>query len=135
NDAIAAAMRAVALTPGLGRGAADAALAAAVPQAGIRAFLLQNLQLGPAPHWRIGIDEIAAAIPSLEGWEELDGIYAGPTVFVTGASSDYVRPEHRPAIRAHFPSARFVAVKHAGHWLHVDNPAGFLSVLEAFLNA
>ncbi|HEY8289206.1 MAG TPA: alpha/beta fold hydrolase, partial [Acetobacteraceae bacterium] len=87
NDAIAAAMRAVALTPGLGRGAADAALAAAVPQAGIRAFLLQNLQLGPAPHWRIGIDEIAAAIPDLEGWEELDGIYAGPTVFVTGASS------------------------------------------------
>jgi pimeloyl-ACP methyl ester carboxylesterase len=25
-------------------------------------------------------------------------------------------------------------VKNAGHWLHADNPAGFLSVVEAFLH-
>jgi pimeloyl-ACP methyl ester carboxylesterase len=54
-------------------------------------------------------------------------------VFVTGAQSDYVLPEHRPPIRRMFPSARFVAIKNAGHWVHADNPAGFLSVLEAFL--
>jgi pimeloyl-ACP methyl ester carboxylesterase len=54
-------------------------------------------------------------------------------VFVTGAESNYVLPEHRPAIRAQFPNARFVAVKNAGHWVHADNPAGFLSVVEVFL--
>ncbi len=43
-------------------------------------------------------------------------------------------PEHRPIIRAQFPAARFVAVKNAGHWVHADNPAGFLSVVEAFLH-
>jgi esterase len=25
-------------------------------------------------------------------------------------------------------------VKNAGHWLHADNPAGFLSVVAAFLH-
>ena len=48
--------------------------------------------------------------------------------------SDFVLPEHRPAIRALFPAARFVGVKGAGHWVHADNPAGFLAVLHAFLH-
>jgi pimeloyl-ACP methyl ester carboxylesterase len=80
------------------------------------------------------LDEIAAAIPDLEGWDTPAGSYPGPTLFVSGARSDYVLPEHRPLIRALFPTARFVSVKNAGHWLHADNPAGFLSVVEAFLH-
>jgi len=134
NDGVAAAMRSIPLSPGLTRAAAGAALADAVPLPAVRTFLIQNLQFGPAPHWRIGLDEIAAAIPDLEGWETPSGIYPGPALFVSGARSDYVLPEHRPAIRALFPAARFVSVKNAGHWLHADNPAGFLSVVEAFLH-
>jgi esterase len=134
NTAIAEAMRAIPLTPSLTRQVADAALASATPNPDIRAFLLQNLRFGPHPRWRIGLPEIAAAIPDLEGWEPQSATYPGPTLFVTGANSDYVLPEHRPLIRQLFPAARFVAVKHAGHWLHADNPAGFLSVVEAFLH-
>ena len=134
NAAIAQAMAAIALTPSLTRQQADAALAQAVPAPVIRAFLLQNLRFGSAPRWRIGLAEIAAAIPDLEGWVDLPGRYYGPSVFVTGANSDYVRAEHRPIIRALFPASRFVSVKNAGHWLHADNPAGFLSVVEAFLH-
>jgi esterase len=133
NDAILEAMAAIQLNSSLTRQEADATLASAVPRPDIRAFLLQNLRLGPSPHWRIGLTEIAAAIPELEGWIDLPGTYHGPSVFVTGANSDYVLPEHRPVIRAQFPAARFVAVKNAGHLVHADNPAGFLSVLEAFL--
>jgi esterase len=134
NNAIADAMAAIPLTASLSRPEADAALAAAVPGADIRAFLLQNLRFGAQPHWRIGLAEIAAAIPDLEGWIELPGSYAKPALFVTGGNSDYVLREHRPVIRSRFPMARFVAVKNAGHWVHADNPAGFLSVLEAFLH-
>ncbi|HEY0182164.1 MAG TPA: alpha/beta fold hydrolase [Rhodopila sp.] len=134
NNAIAEAMAAIELTPSLTRQQADAALAEAVPRPDVRAFLLQNLRFGASPHWRIGLAEIAAAVPDLEGWIDLPGRYAGPSVFVTGADSDYVSPEHRPIIRTLFPAARFVAVKHAGHWVHADNPAGFLSVVEAFLH-
>jgi len=134
NDRIAEALRALPLSPGLTRPAADAALAGAVPDASMRGFLLQNLVLGERPHWRIGLAGIAGAIPALEGWETPAGLsYDGATLFVAGALSDYVRPDYRSAIRALFPRARFVTLKNAGHWVHVDNPSGFVSVLEGFL--
>jgi pimeloyl-ACP methyl ester carboxylesterase len=134
NSEIAEAMAAINLTPSLTRQQADTALAEAVPRPDIRSFLLQNLRFGAHPNWRIGLTEIAAAVPDLEGWIDLPGPYTGPSLFVTGAKSDYVLPEHRPVIREKFPAARFVAIKNAGHWVHADNPSGFLSVVEAFLH-
>jgi len=134
NTVFTAAMQAIPLTDELTRRHADVALAKAVPDPTLRPFLLQNLQFGIRPHWRIGLDEIAAAVPDLEGWIDLPGRYEGPSLFVTGANSDYVLPEHRPIIRSSFPNARFVAIKNAGHWVHADNPTGFLSVVEAFLH-
>jgi esterase len=134
NESVATAMLAISLRSGLTRAEAEAALAEAVPIPAVRTFLIQNLQFGAEPRWRIGLDEIAAAIADLEGWEGVTSTYPGPTLFVSGAQSDFVLPEHRPVIRALFPAARFVAVKNAGHWLHADNPAGFLSVVEAFLH-
>jgi pimeloyl-ACP methyl ester carboxylesterase len=133
NEIITAALMAIPLDPALTRQQADAMLTDAVPQAAVRAFLLQNFRFGRDPGWRIGLPQIAAAIPDLEGWVDLPGAYEGPSLFVTGAESHYVLAAHRPAIRALFPQARFVAIKHAGHWVHADNPAGFQSVLDAFL--
>ncbi len=134
NRAYVEAMAAVPLHPGLTRAAADAALANAVPDPVVRGFLLQNLRLGAAPEWRIGLDEIGAALPEIEGWSQPNGFsYPGPTLFIAGVRSDYIRPEARPEIRKLFPAARFVTLKGAGHWLHADNPAGFVAVLEAFL--
>lgn len=134
NKGVAAAMAALPLVRSLTRTEAADALSAAAPDPSVRAFLVSNLVLGEAPHWRIGLNEIAAAIPDLEGWEDpATPPFAKPTLFATGTNSDYVLPEHRPDIRTLFPSARFVGVKGAGHWVHADNPTGFLSVLEAFL--
>lgn len=133
-----AAMRALLLAPGLTRRAADATLAEAVPEAGIRAFLLQNLRFDrDPPAWRNGLDQIAASMPEIEDFspptESLR--YEGPTLFVTGARSDYVRREHHAPIRALFPAARFVALRDAGHWVHTDKPEEFLATLAAFLGA
>jgi pimeloyl-ACP methyl ester carboxylesterase len=136
NAPIVAAMQAVPLREGLTRSAADVVLADAVPEASVRAFLLQNLRLGAPPTWRIGLAEIEAAMADIEGWDGPDdATYPGRTLFMTGEASNYVRQDDRPTIRALFPAARFVALKHAGHWLHADNPAGFLAVVEAFLSA
>ncbi|HTW26784.1 MAG TPA: alpha/beta fold hydrolase [Acetobacteraceae bacterium] len=136
---IAAAMRAIALTPGLTRAAADAALAAAVPQAALRAFLLQNLHPGATPSWRIDLDAIAAALPQIEDWPALGSAHSAPrydrpVLFIAGEHSDYLRPEYRAPIRALFPTARLATLKAAGHWLHADNPEGFAAVLEEFLS-
>jgi pimeloyl-ACP methyl ester carboxylesterase len=134
--ATAEAMAALPLVPGMTRARADAALAGEVPDAGMRGFLLQNLQTGAAPAWRIGLSEIVAQFADIESWDApSDARYAGPTLFIAGATSNYIKPEHRPAIRSLFPRARFVTLKNAGHWLHADNPAGFVAVVEAFLTA
>jgi esterase len=131
---IANAMLAMPLVSGMTRAEADAALTQSVPDAAMRAFLLQNLQVGKAPAWRIGLGEIVAAFGEIEGWDApVDAHYGGPTLFVAGATSKYIQPEHRPIIRSWFPSARFVTLKNAGHWLHADNPSGFIAVVEAFL--
>ncbi len=129
----AAAMQAIPLGPGLTRATAGAALASEIPDAAIRSFLLQNLRFGADPAWRIGLDAIAAALPGIEGWEPpATAPYDGPALFVGGARSDYIRAEHRPGIRALFPHAQVLALKDAGHWLHADNPEGFLRVVSAF---
>lgn len=131
-----AAMQGLALPPGLTRAAADAALAGAVPDARVRGFLLQNLVVGANPSWRVGLAEIAAAMPALEDFPLLPGArYAGPALFVAGGRSDYVRPEFRSLIRALFPQARFATLPRAGHWLHADDPAGFLALVVPFLSA
>jgi esterase len=131
----AEAMAALPLTPHLTRASADAALSEAVPEATVRQFLLRNLRFGAAPAWTIGLSEIAAGLPEIEAWTPpAKAVYRGPTLFIAGARSNYIRPEHRPAIRALFPAARFVTLKDAGHWLHADNPAAFIAVVAAFLH-
>lgn len=110
---------------------ADALLAPDVPDAAIRGFLLHNFR--PGEGWRIGLHEIAAALPRIETWSGLDACYGGAVLFVTGARSDYVLPEYRPAILRLFPAARFVAIKEAGHWLHAERPAAFNATVTAFL--
>jgi len=133
---LAQAMLALPLRPGLTRAEASALLAAAVPDASLRAFLLQNLVLGEAPAWRIGLAEIAAALPGIEGWDAPPGIhYDGPTLFLSGARSDYVRAEDRPCIRALFPASRFASLRDAGHWMHADQPDAFVATASAFLSA
>jgi pimeloyl-ACP methyl ester carboxylesterase len=129
----AAAMQAVALVPGLTRAAADAALAEAVPDAGVRAFLLSNLSVGAAPAWRIGLAEIAAGLPDILGWPATTTRYEGPALFVGGARSGYITADRHAGILALFPAAQFATVADAGHWLHVDNPAGFLDAVQPFL--
>ena len=131
-----AAMQAVPLHPGLTRREADAALTPAVPEAGIRAFLLQNLRLGgEGPQWRLGLAEIADAMPVIEGFPDLAGRYEGPVLVLRGERSAYVRPEHEPRFRALFPAVEFATVPAAGHWVHAENPAGFLALVEPFLGA
>lgn len=128
-----AALRGLALTPGLTRREADASLESAIPEAGIRAFLLQSLTFGgDVPVWQMGLAEIAAAMPMIEDFP-LSGRYEGPTLILAGERSAYIQPEHHNLFRTLFPAARFATVERAGHWVHADNPNAFLALTENFL--
>jgi pimeloyl-ACP methyl ester carboxylesterase len=131
--AFAAAMLALPTPPGMTRAAADAALASAVPDPAVRGFLLQNFRSGAQPGWSCGLREIAAALPAIEGFPASgEATYDGPVLALAGGRSDYVLPEHRPVFHALFPRVRFATLTHAGHWLHAEDPDGFVDTVEAF---
>ena len=133
--AVVAAMQAVPLHAGLTRAEADQALRSAVPEASIRSFLLQNLRFETAPPgWRMGLTEIAAAMPEIEAFAPpQDARFDGPVLAMAGALSPYIRAEDHAAFRALFPSIAFASIPRAGHWLHAENPEGFLATLREFL--
>ncbi len=47
--------------------------------------------------------------------------YPGPTYFLHGAKSDYVRPQHRQLIQQLFPQATYRSLP-TGHWVHAEIP-------------
>ena len=133
-----AAMRALDLARITRRSEADRSLTPAVPDAAERAFLLQNLVFADgAVRWRLNLAAIERAMPALAGFPALpDGAaYHGPTLFVAGGASDYLLPQHEPAIRRLFPNSRIARIADAGHWLHAERPQAFLDLVEPFLAA
>ncbi len=113
---------------------ADVLLADAIPDSGIRKLMVQNLRLGDAPGWEIGLAEISASMINIEGWPYIpEGhAYRGPTLFLAGGLSPYIRPEHHAVMRRLFPEHRLEMIEQAGHWLHVENPTRFAALLEEF---
>jgi pimeloyl-ACP methyl ester carboxylesterase len=113
----------------------DAALAPAIPEPAIRAFLLQSLAFDEGrARWKLNLEALADQMPGIMGFPAPAAAFDGPTLFLTGERSDYVRPEHWPQIRALFPAAEHETVPAAGHWLHADAPAAFVAAVGAFLD-
>lgn len=127
------AMRAVDLDRVETRGDADRQLRAFVEDPGVRAFLLQSLDVKNR-RWRLNLDVLAREMDRIIGFPEIEGVFAGPALFLTGSDSDYVRPEHRAGIRRMFPKAVLARIPGAGHWLHADKPREFEAAVSAFLS-
>ncbi len=128
-----AAMRGVDLTAVTRRSDADAQLAAQIEDPGVRAFLLQSLDVADRC-WRLNLDALEAQMDLITGWPGTRGRFEGPTLFLYGSASDYVRPEHHETVTALFPNARFEAVPGAGHWLHAEQPRAVEAAVRAFLD-
>jgi pimeloyl-ACP methyl ester carboxylesterase len=128
-----AAMRAVDLSAVTRRSDAAAQLAM-VPDDGTRSFLLQSLDVA-GKRWTLNLDALEAEMPKIIGFPEVEGAFGGPTLFLSGGDSDYVRPEHRDRIRALFPAARLASIPGTGHWLHAEKPRDFEAAVRAFLDA
>jgi pimeloyl-ACP methyl ester carboxylesterase len=131
-------MRSIDLAALTDRAQADAQLAPYVPDPGIRSFLLQNLRRGSRPdegwRWQMNLELLGNHLGEMGDWPDLAAApYPGPVLWLAGANSDYVRRDYAPVMRALFPRVQLVTIKDAGHWLHTDQPAVFLSVLRRFL--
>ncbi|MDO8882041.1 MAG: alpha/beta fold hydrolase [Pseudotabrizicola sp.] len=133
----AQAMRSLDLTGVTTRGEADKALSETIQDASLRAFFLQSLDMKAqdGPRWRLNLDVLEAEMTKIVGWPGTQGTFDGPALFLTGADSHYVKPEHRDIIRALFPAARFAKIPGTGHWLHAEKPREFEETVRVFLTA
>ena len=84
-------------------------------------------------HWRLNADGITEAYPRFR--EALDGEvpFDGDTLFIRGANSNYVLPEHETEIARLFSHWRVETIKGVGHWLHAEKPAEFNRLVLDFL--
>lgn len=125
-----AAMRRVNLDAVTNRAEAKAQLGDLEP--GVADFLLQSLDL-KEKRWRLNLDVLSAEMGKIIGFPDVSGQFDGPTLFLSGANSDYVQRDARPQIKALFPAAKFAKIPGAGHWLHAEKPREFGAAVSAFL--
>ncbi|MFW8634132.1 alpha/beta fold hydrolase [Cribrihabitans pelagius] len=128
------AMRRVDLSTLERRPEAEAQLAAAGVEPQLQSFFTQSLDV-PNRRWRLNLDALADQMPNIMSFPDTDTVWEGDTLFLSGANSDYVLPEHRGRIRDLFPNARFAKLPGAGHWLHAEKPREFEAAARVFLNA
>lgn len=109
----------------------------AVPEPGLRQFLLQNL-VGDEDgyRWRINLEGIDHNLEELLAFPRTGDHerYEGPTLFVRGETSDYILDESHAEIRRLFPSAEIVTIENAGHWVQAEKPTEFLKAVKGFLD-
>jgi esterase len=83
--------------------------------------------------WRFNVqalydtyDEISSGITAGQPFE-------GETLFIKGEKSEYINASNFSEIIDLFPNNQLVEIAGAGHWVHAENPAEFIRVVEKFL--
>jgi pimeloyl-ACP methyl ester carboxylesterase len=136
QDAFIEAMRQVPLATLTRRTEVDALLAEAIPDRGIRSFLLTNVGAGPQGlSWTINLDTLASEFAMIRGFPDMAVAepFAKPALFLVGGRSEYVQPQHHAEIRRLFPAAEIAVIPEAGHWVHAEAPEAFLAAVQRFL--
>jgi len=116
------------------RNRAEAGMQLGLEDAGVAAFLLQSLDL-ETRRWRLNLDVLEREMPVILGFPKIEAQFDGSVMFLSGANSHYIRPEHRARIKVLFPRARFAKIPDTGHWLHAEKPRELEGAVRAFLDA
>ncbi len=115
---------------------ADSALRSAIPDAGVRAFLLKSLYRHESGRfrWRFDLPQLAKDYPLISRAPRILETIQPPTLFIKGGSSDYLRSDDEPAIKAVCAQPSLKIIPGAGHWPHAEKPAQFTRICQEFLS-
>ena len=124
------------------RADADRLLTEPIPDERVRGFLLQNLRSDATTdtgwRWQADLALLRRELPAIADFPDADlgtATFDHPVLWMAGARSAYVRPEHAATMRRFFPRTTQVTIKDAGHWVHSEQPEAFVSALRIFLGA
>lgn len=114
---------------------ADEQLKVHIKDFGIRQFLLKNLE--PKKHdgyqWKMNLPTIEENYDKILAGIRSDIQFQGPTLFLKGQKSEYLREESLSSYQQIFPKAKIQTVTNAGHWVHAEAPEEFSAILSHFL--
>ena len=109
----------------------DIELGKSVNKQGLRNFLMKNIYRmnDEKLNFRFNLKSLSENIGKIGQKIESDAQFTREVIFIKGETSDYIDESDKVMINNLFPNAKFYKIPNAGHWLHVDNPIDFLSVL------
>ena len=98
-------------------------------------FLLKNLYWNEKEKlkWRFNLDGIEKNISNIGIALPEQYHFEGKTLFLRGEKSGYITDADKTDIEKHFPAAEIKTVPDAGHWIHAENPTGFMEAVIPFL--
>jgi pimeloyl-ACP methyl ester carboxylesterase len=99
-------------------------------------FILKNIHPTPKGYqWKLNHQGLAKSFreKATKPVNEKDELYEGPTLFLKGGNSDYIRPEDHEEIYRHFPMTIMQTVDNAGHILHMEQAEQFLHLVKSFI--
>ncbi len=101
---------------------------------GVRQFLSKSLyKEGSKMAWRFNVKSLLKNYPETIGWKEITQTNI-PTLFVKGGNSDYLMPEHQPAVQRQFKQAKAHIIANTGHWLHAEKPSEVIRVIRNYIS-
>ncbi len=109
-----------------------------IKEQSIRKFLLKNLKRDPLKKffWQLNTDSIRSNLDKIV--DAIPPVKFGtrsfiPVLFIKGGQSSYLSSSDISAIPDIFPNARFTTFENSGHWLHAEEPDGFVTTVRQFL--
>ena len=109
----------------------DIELRKSINQEGLRNFLMKNIyRMNDGKlNFRFNLKSLSENIGRIGQKIESDTNFNREVIFIKGETSDYINESDKIMINNLFPNTKFYKIPNAGHWLHVDNPTDFISVL------
>jgi pimeloyl-ACP methyl ester carboxylesterase len=137
HQAVLAALQAVDFEQVRSRRQAEEILRNALHEEATVQFLLKNLywKSDDRLDWRFNLEVLSRSIERVGAAMPEGAAISAPTLFVRGERSGYISAADEAEIRRRFSRVEVVTVPQAGHWVHAENPTGFLEAVLPFLRS
>ncbi|MBZ9632410.1 alpha/beta fold hydrolase [Salegentibacter sp. LM13S] len=114
---------------------ADSLLSEFISEKPIRLFLLKNLNRKSEGAYclKVNLETLKNNIEEVGKSLAQDKTFNGPTLFIKGGNSNYIREEDKPEIKKQFPKVQFKEIANAGHWVHAEKMTEFYKAMVDFL--
>lgn len=115
---------------------AEEILSETIKEAGVKQFLLKNLYWKSDKQlaFRFNLLSIEKNIKNLYKEVLFDKKVEIPTLFIKGATSNYILATDFKIIKANFSNVQIDIIENAGHWVHAENPSNFNQSVLNFLH-